>query len=81
VAALNSVFADMGQQLDPDAIMRRARQETGLSAMMPYAREAKCWAIYMENYKLLQESGAANTGGSLLAPLAQAYARQLKRGR
>ncbi len=81
VAALNSVFADMGQQLDPEAIMRRAKQDTGFATMLPYAREARCWAIFMETYRLLQESGAANTGGSLLAPLAQAYARQLRRGR
>ncbi len=80
VAALNSVFADMGQQLDPEAIMRRARQDTGFTTMLPYAREAKCWAIYTETYRLLQDSGAANTAGSLLAPLAQAYARQLRRG-
>ena len=80
VAALNSVFADMGQQLDPEAIMRRARQDTGLTTMLPYAREAKAWTIYTETYRLLQDSGAANTAGSLLAPLAQAYARQLRRG-
>ena len=59
--------------------MRRARQETSLSTVLPYARDAKCWAIFVETYRLLQESGAANTGGSLLAPLAQAYARQLRR--
>ena len=81
VAALNSVFADLGQQLDPEAITRRARQETSVANMLPYAREAKCWAIYMENYRLFQETGAANTGGSLLAPLAHAYARHLKRTR
>jgi type VI secretion system FHA domain protein len=80
VAALNTVFADMGQLLDPEAIMRRARQDTSFATMLPYAREAKCWAIYMENHRTLQDSGAANTGGSLLAPLAQAYARQLRRG-
>ena len=79
VAALNSVFADLDQQLDPDAIMRRARQDTSISTMLPYAREAKCWAIYVETHKLLRESGAANTGGSLLAPLAAAYGRQLRR--
>ncbi len=79
IAALNSVFADLDQQLDPEVIMRRARQETSLSTVLPYARDAKCWAIFVETYRLLQESGAANTGGSLLAPLAQAYARQLRR--
>ena len=79
VAALNSVFADLDQQLDPDAIMRRARQDTSISTMLPYAREAKCWAIYVETHKLLRESGAANTGGSLLAPLAAADGRQLGR--
>ena len=81
VAALNSVFADLGQQLDPETITRRAKQETGFATMLPYAREAKCWAIFTENYRLLQETGAPNTGGSLLAPLAHAYARHLKRAR
>ena len=81
VAALNSVFADLGTQLDPETISRRARQDAGLADKLPYARDAKCWAIYTETYAKLQESGAANTGGSLLAPLAEAYARQLRRGR
>ncbi len=81
VAALNSVFADLGTQLDPDTISRRARQDAGLADKLPYARDAKCWALYLETYAKLQESGAANTGGSLLAPLAEAYARQLRRGR
>ena len=49
--------------------------------MLPYAREVKCWAIYTETHALLQDSGAVTyTGGSLLAPVAQAYARQLRRG-
>ena len=47
----------------------------------PTRATQKCWAIYTETYAKLQESGAANTGGSLLAPLAEAYARQLRRGR
>ena len=81
VAALNSVFADLGTQLDPETISRRARQEAGLADKLPYARDAKCWAVYLDTYAKLQESGAANTGGSLLAPLAEAYARQLRRGR
>ncbi len=79
VAAINSVFADLSKQLDPDTIMTRARQETGLTTMLPYAREVRCWAIYTETHALLQDSGAHNTGGSLLAPVAQAYARQLRR--
>ena len=79
VAAINSVFADLSKQLDPETIMTRARQETGLTTMLPYAREVRCWAIYTETHALLQDSGAHNTGGSLLAPVAQAYARQLRR--
>ena len=59
--------------------MNRAKQETGLTNMLPYAREVRCWAIYSETHALLQDSGAHNTGGSLLAPVAQAYARQLRR--
>jgi type VI secretion system FHA domain protein len=80
VAALNTVFADLDRQLDPEAIMRKAREDQSFSTMLPYAREAKCWAIYVAAHKLLQDSGASNTGGSLLAPLAQAYARHLRRG-
>jgi type VI secretion system protein len=80
VAALNSVFADMDRQLDPDAIMKKARADQSFATMLPYAREAKCWAIYVETYRVLQESGAANGGGTLLAPLARAYGRQLRRG-
>ncbi len=79
VAAINTVFADLGRQLDPEAIMARAKQETGLTTMLPYARELKCWAIYTETHATLQNSGAHNTAGSLLAPVAQAYERQLKR--
>ncbi len=79
VAAINKVFADLGRQLDPELIMAKARQETGLGTMLPYAKEVRCWTIYTETHALLQDSGAANTGGSLLAPVAQAYDRQLRR--
>ena len=80
VAAINKVFADLGRQLDPEYIMAKAKQETGLGTMLPYAKEVRCWTIYTETHALLQDSGAANTGGSLLAPVAQAYDRQLRRG-
>ncbi len=80
VAAINKVFADLGRQLDPELIMAKAKQETGLGTRLPFAREVRCWTIYTETHALLQDSGAANTGGSLLAPVAQAYDRQLRRG-
>ncbi len=79
VAALNSVFADMTTQLDPEAIATHVRTEAGLTGVLPYAREARCWAVYMERYRALQDSGAENTGGSLLAPVAAAYAKHLRR--
>ncbi len=80
VAAINKVFADLGRQLDPEQIMAKARQETGLGTRLPFAKEVRCWSIYTETHALLQDSGATNTGGSLLAPVAQAYDRQLRRG-
>ena len=78
VAALNSVFADLDQQLDPDVDhARRARQDTGsLATMLPNAREARMLGdLRGERTGCCSDSGAANTGGSLLAPLAKAYAR------
>ncbi len=80
VAAINKVFADLGRQLDPEQIMAKARQETGLGTRLPFAKEVRCWSIYTETHALLQDSGAANTGGSLLAPVAHAYDLQLRRG-
>ncbi len=79
VAALNSVFGELSSQLDPDAIKAAVRGETGLGTMMPFSRDARCWAVYQANYRKMQESGAQNTGGSLLSPLAAAYGRQLRR--
>ena len=78
VAALNSVFASMTEKLDPETILGKVRGESGLGTMLPYAREARCWAVYLENYQALQASGSENTAGSLLAPLAVAYARQIR---
>ena len=80
VGALNSVFTEMTAQLDPEAITTHVRNEAGLNAILPYAREARCWAVYIERYRALQESGAENTAGSLLAPVAAAYARHVRRG-
>lgn len=79
VAALNGTFAALNEATDPEAIAAKVRAESGLVPMLPIAREARCWAIYLEQYKALQASGAENTAGSLLAPLAAAYARQLGR--
>jgi type VI secretion system FHA domain protein len=81
VASLNSVFADLSTQLDPDSIMARVRSEAGVTSAVPMMREARCWAIFEENYRTLQEAGGVrNTGGSLLSLLATAYARQVRRG-
>ena len=80
IAALNSVFAEMTSQLDPEAIANQVRGEPGIGSMLPYAREARCWALYMERFRALQSSGAENTAGSLLAPVAVAYAKHIRRG-
>ncbi len=80
VAALNTVFAEMTAQLDPEAIGLSVRSEPGISSMIPYAREARCWALFAERFAALQNSGAQNTGGSLLAPVAAAYAKHIRRG-
>lgn len=79
VAALNGVFGNLTERLDPEAIMTKVRAESSLNTILPYAREARCWALYVEQYQALQATDADNTGGSLLAPLAAAYARQLRR--
>ncbi len=78
VAALNGVFTAMTEKLDPVAIADKVRGETNL-AIVPYARKARCWDLFTERYQALQGTEAQNTGGSLLAPLADSYARQLRR--
>jgi predicted component of type VI protein secretion system len=70
----------MSAQFDPEAIATKIRSESGLGAMLPYARDARCWALYVEHYRALQSSGAETSADSLLAPLALAYARQVRRG-
>ena len=80
IGALNSVLADMTLKLDPEAIDKHVRGEGGIGAMVPYAREARCWAVYAERFAALQNSGIANTGGSLLAPVAASYANTVRRG-
>ena len=79
IAALNSVFAELSAQLDPEMIAEKVKGESSLGSVLPVARAARCWTIYEKNYRILQESGAQNTGGSLLSPLAAAYARQVRR--
>ncbi len=79
IGALNTVFADMTAQLDPEAIGNQVRSEGGIGHVLPYAREARCWAVYAERYAALQSGGVANTGGSLLAPVAAAYSNTLRR--
>ena len=80
IGALNTVFAEMTTQLDPETIDGHVRNEGGIGGVLPYAREARCWAVYSARYAALQNSGAANTGGSLLAPVAAAYTNTLRRG-
>lgn len=79
ISALNSVFATLAENLDPDAIDAKVRADGGIGNVLPFAREARCWAIYLEQYRAFQTTDADNTAGSLLAPLASAYARQLRR--
>ena len=51
-----------------------------MGAALPMVREARCWAVFEDNYRALQgASGVQNTGGSLLALLATAYAKQVRR--
>ena len=80
IGALNTVLAEMTTQLEPDAIASHVRAEPGLGNLLPYAREARCWAVYAERFAALQSSGAENTGGSLLAPVAVAYSKAVRRG-
>ena len=80
IGALNSVLAEMTTQLDPEAITNHVRAESGIGNLLPYAREARCWAVYAERFAALQSSGAENTGGSLLAPVAVAYTKAVRRG-
>ena len=80
IAAINSVFAGLTEKLDPEVIVGKVRGESGIGNMLPFAREARCWAVYLEQYRAFQMTGSENTAGSLLAPLAAAYARQLRRG-
>ena len=78
VAALNGVFAALTEKLDPEVIAAQARSEGSLN-VVPYARKARCWDIFTEHFQAVQGTEAQNTGGSLMAPLAAAYARQLRR--
>ena len=79
IAAINSVFAGLTEKLDPEVIVGKVRGESGIGNMLPFAREARCWAVYLEQYRAFQTTESENTAGSLLAPLAAAYARQLGR--
>ncbi len=78
IAALNSVFAAICPAAGPGGDRgqgARRRAGIGLHAA-DRARGHAAGPSTSKHYRALQDSGAENTGGSLLAPLAAAYARQ-----